>query len=215
MGNEIGQTRTLDPKGAGLTPAEIITRANITSVAIALGVGPIRHGRIRAWWRQGDGCNVSLDDRKNTWFDHARGQGGGMLDLIGAVRGCSRAEALAWLADYVGQPLQVTTPETRRQWQCDRDERRAAELWARSAQTLAEILLENCPDMERAALTRTARISASGGPQLLSEYRAWRSATPELTAAMVKGGANADKRLQRALAALVSEWSVADGIAAA
>jgi hypothetical protein len=68
-------------------------------------------------------------------------------------------------------------------------------------------LLEDYSDAERAAITRVVQIATGSGTALIDEYRAWRSAAPELTDAMVKAGANADRRRARALASLIVEWS--------
>ncbi len=39
------------------------------------------------------------------WYDHARGMGGGILDLIETVLGYDRRAALAWLAHHLGASL--------------------------------------------------------------------------------------------------------------
>lgn len=186
--------------------SDIIGRARITDVWTSLGGAPLRHGRGRAWWREGDGWNVSLNDRKGTWFDHARGEGGGIIDLIVSVRGDSRADAMAWLADLVGVTLESVTPEKRRQWRRERDELREADLWARSAEALAEMLLETEALDGRAALTRVISVTRQYGPVLREEYRAWRETTPDLTVAMVEAGRLANLRIQKALACQVTEW---------
>jgi hypothetical protein len=187
--------------------SDLITRARIKHVWAALGGPPLRYRRGRAWWREGEGFNVAIDDDRGTWFDHAAATGGGILDLIGIARSCSRADAMAWLSDHVGVPLRQATPELRQRWQRERDDKSTAEWWARSARALAERLLEDCSDAERAAITRVAQIATGSGTALIDEYRAWRSAAPELTDAMVKAGANADRRRARALASLIVEWS--------
>jgi hypothetical protein len=88
-----------------MTAAEVIDRVRITHVVEALG-GKVRQKRCQAFWRKGDGPNVSLADDKGAWFDHARGEGGGVLDLVQRIRGCDRKEALQWLADFAGVPLE-------------------------------------------------------------------------------------------------------------
>lgn len=93
----------------------------------ALG-GPsltIRNGRARAkaFWRDGDGLNVSIDVTHNAWHDHVTGDGGRCLELAIAVLG-DKQEALRLLADTF--PAEGTyTPPTG-------EDRRAAEyarLW--------------------------------------------------------------------------------------
>ncbi|HTR37145.1 MAG TPA: hypothetical protein VMH80_14670 [Bryobacteraceae bacterium] len=96
--------------------AEIIDRVQITCVAAALGV-KVRSGRCVAVWRKdADGWNVALSDAKSVWFDHARGEGGGILSFVQRVRGCDRRTALQWLADYAGVPLNHQTEANRRDW---------------------------------------------------------------------------------------------------
>ena len=65
------------------------------------------------FWRLGDGENIKLDDHTGTYFDFARGEGGGILALIQKVRECSKQEALRWLADMAGIPF--STDRRRRQ----------------------------------------------------------------------------------------------------
>ena len=84
---------------------QIIYALPITSIWQLLGGDEPRHGRVRAVWRGGDGRNVALDDRKGCWFDHARSEGGGVLDLIIKVNRCTRADALKWLAARSGFKL--------------------------------------------------------------------------------------------------------------
>lgn len=97
-----------------MTGAELVARTRITAVWSGLGGGVLRTGRGRAFWRSGDGFSVSLDDSKGTWYDHARGEGGGVLDLIGVAQGCSRADALRWLAALEGVELDTGTLDERR-----------------------------------------------------------------------------------------------------
>ncbi len=71
---------------------------NIGELWAALGGSPIRQGRARAFWRNGDNPTaVSIDQERGRWFDHVSATGGGALQLVETARGCSRADALAWL----------------------------------------------------------------------------------------------------------------------
>jgi hypothetical protein len=83
------------------TAQEIVSQARITIVWSWLHGPPLRHGRGPAFWRDGTGYNVSLDDRKNAWLDHKTRESGGLLDLICLIQGCSRRDALRWLADQL------------------------------------------------------------------------------------------------------------------
>ena len=91
---------------------DLVDRASITDVWTALGGGELRHGRGKAFWRDGDGDNVSLDDDRGVWYDHARGTGGGMLSLIEIVLGCDRRDALRWLAGHHNVRLDDYRPLT-------------------------------------------------------------------------------------------------------
>jgi hypothetical protein len=101
-----------------MTPTDIISRVRLNDVAETLGVKLDRTRRrcICPWREDADGWNVSLDDSKGLWFDHARAEGGGVLDFIARVRGCNRKAALEWLAAYCGVPLGEQTEGERRDW---------------------------------------------------------------------------------------------------
>ena len=103
---------------AHVTLAEAISSVHITEVWDALGLGPVRHRRGRAFWRNGDGFNVSLDDQKSARFDYVQGKGGGVLDLITLALECDRAGAVAWLSETfaldIDQQRRLTTEEKRR-----------------------------------------------------------------------------------------------------
>ena len=86
----------------------------ISAVYQALG-GEIRNNRGKAFWRQGDGYSLALTDDKGAWYDHARAEGGGVLDLIELALSCSRREAVSWLKSFAGIELdEPTSAELRR-----------------------------------------------------------------------------------------------------
>ena len=101
-----------------MTAREVLDRASIANAWTSLGGGPLRYGRGAAWWRDGDGHNVSLDESKGVWYDHARSEGGGVLNLVQTVLGCDGRAALHWLADHQGVELNDRPPTRaeRRQW---------------------------------------------------------------------------------------------------
>lgn len=70
---------------------------SFAEVWAALGGGPLRAGRGRAFWRGGDGFNVSIDAERGRWFDHAEGVGGGIVTLVEKAIGDDRRAALDWL----------------------------------------------------------------------------------------------------------------------
>lgn len=46
------------------------------------------------WGRRGSRCLTLVGEKRGLWFDHERGIGGDMLDLIADVRGTGRGEAI-------------------------------------------------------------------------------------------------------------------------
>ncbi len=90
-----------------MTAAEVVAAGRISEVWAALGGDPPKHGRARAFFREGNNSSaVSLNDAKGCWFDHRDGVGGGVLDLIQHVQDCDRPSALRWLAELHGLPLE-------------------------------------------------------------------------------------------------------------
>jgi hypothetical protein len=106
-----------------MTAGEICALRPISEVWQALGGDPLKHGRARAFWR--DGSNnpqaVSLSDDKGAWYDHRDNVGGGVLDLVQRVRGCTRSDALKWLADLNGSTLEDRPTTERREFARRRD----------------------------------------------------------------------------------------------
>lgn len=86
---------------------DIIARVQITRIAEILGVKLDRtRRRAIATWREGKNFNISLNDEKNVYHDFVTGEGGGLISFVQLVRGCDKREALQWLADFAGVPLQ-------------------------------------------------------------------------------------------------------------
>lgn len=98
-----------------MTAGEIVARIDIKTVWTALGGGRLRHERGRAFWRDGDGLNISLNSDKAVFYDHASGRGGGVLDLVQTARACNRKESLEFTADLAGVKLDNESPECRQQ----------------------------------------------------------------------------------------------------
>jgi DNA primase len=116
-----------------MNAADIISRVQISHVAEAHGVTLDRTRRRGiATWREGRNFSVSFDDGKNCFHDFVTDEGGGVLDFIARVRGCNRKEALEWLANYAGVPLEHQSEAERRRWKRRRvaAEREATELVA-------------------------------------------------------------------------------------
>jgi hypothetical protein len=110
---------------------EAVARVRISEVWFALGGGSLRHDRGRAFWRDGDGFNVSLSDDKNCWHDFVTGEGGGVLDLVQHVRSGSRSEALRFVAGLVGIVLDEKA--------ISREERRVSAIHHHQAEHVAQV----------------------------------------------------------------------------
>ena len=94
-----------------------LAELDILDVWNAAGGGPLRAKRGRAFWRNGDGWNISLDQERGTWYDHRDARGGGSLALVETAFGCGRQAALGWLETNCGlDPLRPQSPEGRRVW---------------------------------------------------------------------------------------------------
>ncbi len=134
------------------TADDIVSRVTISAVWRALGGGELRHGRGRAFWRpKAAGLNVSVNDARGVWHDFKTDEGGGVLALIQRVCGGTRQDALWWLAERFGLPLEdrPLTPAARQRYA------RAAELapaLARSAWLWWKGRRSELEDMKRAAI---------------------------------------------------------------
>ena len=188
-----------------MTVAEIVSGTPIGAVWRALGGGPLLRSRGRAWWRDGDGWSVALDDKRGCWYDHRDNVGGGVLDLVVHVRGGTRQEALRWLADMRGVSLarETLSPEGRRVWARQRADvdriRVEACYFADAATLLAEWALEDLQPADPQRAMHTALLSALRvSPE--AEYRAWLRDNPWMAGALVHAGRARAKRLQVALA---------------
>ena len=151
-----------------MTPTEIIDRASIGDVWQALGGPELRHARGIAWWRSGDGRNISVDEARGIWYDHSRGEGGGLLHLVQQVLGCDRRGALQWLADHVGVELddhKRLSASERREYA---ERRRRAEAAAEEFADWREEYLDNLT-RQRNVLWDSGRRACALGLRLLRE----------------------------------------------
>lgn len=181
-----------------------LASVRIAEVWHALGGGPLRGKRGKAFWRGGDGHNVALDPAKGTWHDFRDGHGGGVLTLVETALGCNRKSALRWLEENCGlDPARPSSPGE----SAYRFERDDAEHFGIAAQALAEEVLDKLDDCDPCRIynTRLLGIIRAGGVALIEEYRAWRATHPELTGAMVRAGISSRARVQRRLALYLLE----------
>jgi len=194
-----------------VTLRELIDSASIAAVWCALGGAELRHGRAPAFWRNGDGHNVSIDAEKNVYYDFVTGDGGGILDLIQTARGCDRKEAIVWLAGLRGVALDNTelSPEKRKAWARNhaRDERDLpkARWFGRTARMLATEVLEQLPatDQQRQGLTQLL-MTLKTDFGTLAEYRAW-GPRKKYVQEMVRAVRERDAQAQQQLAAVLME----------
>jgi len=170
---------------------------------------------------------VSMDDARNAWHDFTTDEDGGVLDLVGRIRGSDRQDALRWLAEFAGVRLdhRPLTAEDRSRWVRQQREVKpdlpVARLWRRAAIVLSEDLLE----FLKAALfdpAPRAQIDASeirdiaqfrrrlrhlDGPELVGEYAEWMGRFPQLTAGIVHAARlreTAERRALQAYPALIA-----------
>jgi len=197
---------------------QLLDRVPISQIYRALGGPKLRGTRGPAFWRGGDGFNVSVNDSRGVWHDFASGEGGGILALVIRVRGGGRADALRWLADLVGVPLddKPLAPEDREQWARDRRELErilpTARYWRRAAVCIAEELLESLkgalfnlalpqPDVGEIASVENllGSLRRVDGGALVREYRSWLERFPGHTAALVRVAKRHEQASRRAL----------------
>lgn len=197
---------------------EIISSVQISQVWRALGGGELRHGHGRAFWRGGDNPQaVSLNDDLGVWFDHVEGKGGGVLDLVQLVQGSRRGEALRWVADLAGIPLDERqfTPLERHQYAQQQSEFQRdlcqARLFRRTALSVCEELLTelkatlfstvnsesltDLPAIEQLA----AALRRANDDEVVAEYRWWLANHATITSAMVAAGRDREEAERRAL----------------
>jgi hypothetical protein len=138
---------------------DVVARVRISDVYRDLsGAIPRRTGpdtwRAQATWRNGDGYNVALDDSRGVFHDFVTDEGGGVLGLVEIVRGCSKADALRWLADFAGVSLEdkEPDPEARARWARERRELERDLPEARYWRRAVLLMLENVMDAEKVKL---------------------------------------------------------------
>ena len=89
-----------------LTAAEIVQHADLCGVARALGFSVGRTNRAPCLLcGSANPTTLSLNQNQKSWYCFRCHRSGGLLDLIQAVHGGSRAEAAQWLADVQGLRL--------------------------------------------------------------------------------------------------------------
>lgn len=180
----------------------------------------------RPWWRKGDSYSLSLNDARGVWYDFVTGRGGGILDLILEARGGTRQEALHWLADLTGTPVELTplSAAGRTHWAAEQRalerDLPSARYWRRSAVALGEETLMDLkaalfdsalpmPEVDQIyrwtqQVTRWRRMDRAA---LVTEYDEWRKRQPEVTAGMVKAARDLETAEMRATLRYLTEAS--------
>lgn len=125
---------------------DVLSRVTLPQVWAALGGGEIRHQRGKAFWRGGDGWNVSLDFGRGLWHDHARGAGGGIIELVTLSLSRDKAGAIKWLAELAGVALAEWTSDERAEYARLAARRRVAEAEARELVAWKDELLREIAD---------------------------------------------------------------------
>lgn len=178
----------------------VIGAVRIEDVWRALGGGELRRGRGRAFWRDGDGLNVALDPKRGTWRDFATNAGGGILQLIQTVRGCSKGEAFEWLADLAGVALTPFSADRRRRYaeasQRAAERAKLAIWWLESRCEALEELKRSCNGddgtWDEAALAAASgelfRLHQMDAAAVLSEFSKARQTEPARTRELIQAG---------------------------
>jgi hypothetical protein len=125
------------------TATDLLSGVSIVEIWHALGGGEIKQRRGRAFWRKGDGWNISIDAHKQCWYDFVAAKGGGILDLVETVRECNHADAIEWLRKFTGTPRRdVTEVERERYRQRKQRADTEAQALVRFDQRISETLHE-------------------------------------------------------------------------
>jgi hypothetical protein len=194
----------------------MIAGLSLTDVWVRLGGGELRQMRGRAFWRGGDGWNVALDPENRRWFDHARGNGGGVLALVQTALNCDRRSALAWLeGEGLIESKRLTNEERREHAQKRGVVARAArqlEHWrvALDAElTALKVSATERGDFEE--LERTARychVIENGSPEtLVREFILQRRIDRRDVARLVKAGREMEEEARWLAAVVVSQMA--------
>ena len=199
-------------------PRDVLACVKISEVYRALGGPELRRMRGPAFWRDGDGFNVALDDARGVWHDKVADVGGGVLDLIVHARGGNRADALRFAAELAGIPLddRPLSPAERNRWA---QQKRRLELelpraryWRRAAIEMSEELLTVLKsalfdgpadkidfDGLRDTTRLLARLQRIDGAELVAEFHSWMESHPQLASAMVQAAQTRETAERRAI----------------
>jgi len=197
-----------------------LSSVRIAEVWERLGGGELRNGRGRAFWRAGDGFNVALDLKRERWFDHATGVGGGVLALIQTALNSDRRAALAWLKVESFLEARTYSPDERRAYSRRRDAASAVageiEHWRTAlAEQLNARKVATVEAGDFKALAPVARLCfvlECGTPEAVArEFFRYRRVNPEEAAVLIEAGRTGWEEARRLAAALVVVLARAPG----
>jgi hypothetical protein len=213
----------------------IIFSQPISAIWTALGGDAPRRGRVRAFYRKGDNPDaVSLNDEKGCWHDFVTEDGGGVLDLVQHVRGCTRGEAVRWLAELHGLPLDGDSLSKAERTRYARARRRAPALaqdladWTRGLYLIAQrdvittgalvslLLDHDCEPghVHRNAVNRLLVLRAATPHDIAAVYADARHRDSRAVAAIVRLGSADREHAARLTRAIVNLLAMAEVVAA-
>jgi hypothetical protein len=164
-----------------------------------------------------------MDDARNVWHDFVADEGGGVLDLVARIRGGPPRDALRWVADFIGRPLddRPLSALERTRWASQQRkfefELSKARLWQRAAVALGEQVLEGLksaltdPTLPRPEFgeikhwtTQLTTWHQLEGAALVAEYTWWAQHEPCVTAGMIYAAKLRETAERRALRAYLN-----------
>jgi len=152
-------------------------------------------------------CRCPAHEDRSPSLSLREGDGGRIL--VHCFSGCSQSDVIAAIRArglWPETPRSEWTPRERHEWGQQqwraRQDAKAARWWAISEAALLEQVLEGLAwcDPSRVHYTRLLAVIRTGGAGVLGEYRQCRQSEPEVTAAMVRAGRDAERRWQTATA---------------
>ena len=185
---------------------------DIAALWQALGGGPLRGKRGKAFWRGGDAYSITLDTAKTMWFDHRDGRGGGALALVEAALQCNRRAAVQWLECQGFIESRTLTHEQRREHAMRKSTASALtldiECWRSAlivelnARKLVAAKADN--DEALACAASLCNVLEDGSPKdIVCEFSRHRARNPEDVARLIAAGQNADQQARRITAQVV------------
>jgi len=125
--------------------SHLVSSVRLESLWSCLGGGDLSgrgdNVRGKAFWRKGQHFSVALNLRNRTWYDHAEGQGGGLVHLVMIATGRTQPDAWKYLAELGGVPFAERSPAQRARYRRETEAARAEseKLWDRWAGVYSEV----------------------------------------------------------------------------